>query len=163
MADWGNGSWGNSSEGNKNGNWDNAPQNVQQEDEETYDWDDSFTCEESSFVVLRPGEYAFTVKGFERGYFNGNEKSKACKMAKMTLEVQTEDGKASVKDSFFLKKSAKWRIDDFFRCIGVAKLGQTYQPNWTESIGMTGRAKIKNREYNGKKYNEVDRYVYPKE
>lgn len=138
-------------------------QNVapQAEEEKVYGWDDSYTCEEGgNFVVLPKGEYQFTVKSFERSYYNGNEKSKACPMAKLTLEVDSAEGKARVTDSLFLKSSAKWRMDSFFRCIGVAKVGQPYVPNWNNIIGMTGKAKIKPREYNGKQYNDVEAYLY---
>ena len=153
--------------GNTTTTWGNtaapAPQQEinQTEEEKVFGWDEAFTCEDGGgFVILEPGEYQFTVKNFERGYYNGSEKSKACPMAKLTLEVETPKGKARVTDSLFLKSSAKWQMDNFFRCIGVAKVGQPYTPNWNNIIGMTGMAKIKNREYNGKNYNDIEAYLF---
>lgn len=137
---------------------------AEQEEDMVLGWDDTFTCEDTpEYILLDPGEYVFTVKSFERGYYNGSDdgKIKACPMAKLHLEVTTPKGIARVDDTIFLKMKSKWKIDAFFRCLGLAKAGQAYTPNWNGVAGMQGRAKIKSIERKGKKYNNIDRYVYP--
>lgn len=147
------------------GNQQGAPQQAPQatanpNDDKVFSWDDSFMCEEGGAYILLPeGEYDFTVTSFDRSYFNGSEKSKACPMAKITLTVDTPEGKATIKDSLFLKMSAKWRMDAFFRSIGFAKANENYTPNWNNVIGAKGRARIKPHKYNDKDYNNVDRYI----
>lgn len=137
---------------------------AEQDDDMALGWDDTFTCEDTpEYILLDPGEYEFTVKSFERGYYNGSDdgKNKACPMAKLHLEVVTPKGTARVDDTIFLKMRSKWKIDAFFRCLGLAKVGQAYTPNWNSVAGMQGLARIKSVERKGKKYNNIDRYIYP--
>ena len=128
-------------------------------------WDDEVTVEESpAYIVLKPGTYDFEVASCERGYYEGNkEKGKSpCNTIKVTLDIQTPEGKAKCFTTLYMKKSAKGFITDFFRAIGMAKVGQTFKPDWNNAVGRTGKAKFTNHvSANGKTYNDLDRYIFP--
>lgn len=126
---------------------------------EAMDWEDEIE-KESEFVLLEPGEYEFKVAGFERQRFDGSEKMAPCPVAKLTLEVNAERGTASIFDRLFLNSKAEWKLSAFFGSIGQKKHGEKLRMNWQQVVGAKGHAKIKQREYNGKTYNEVDSYIY---
>ena len=130
------------------------------------DWNTPLFAEPApDFVVLPPGEYEFTVKKFERSMYQGGTSKKdghaiqPCPLAKITMEVQTANGIGLVNDTLFLRANAVWKISAFFQSIGMAKEGQPFTPDWNGAVGCTGKFKTKNREYNGKTFNEVDRYI----
>ena len=130
------------------------------------DWNTPLFAEAvPEFVVLPPGEYDFTVKKFERSMYQGGTSKKdghainPCPLAKITMEVQTENGPALVNDTLFLKANNVWKISAFFQSIGMAEEGKPFTPDWNGAVGGTGKFKTKSREYNGKTFNEVDRYI----
>lgn len=130
------------------------------------DWNTPLFAEPvPEFIILAPGEYDFTVKKFERSMYQGGTSAKdghaiqPCPLAKITMEVQTPNGNALVNDTLFLKANAVWKISAFFQSIGLAKENEPFTPDWNGAVGCTGKFKTKNREYNGKTYNEVDQYI----
>ena len=54
----------------------------------TFDWDDEIE-QESEFTLLDPGEYDFEIVSFERGQFDGSDKTPACKMATVNFKVKS--------------------------------------------------------------------------
>ena len=141
-----------------------AQSNTVQNDD-ALDWDDEVTVEDTpAYIIVKPGTYPFTVASCERGYYEGNpEKGKSpCNTIKVTLDIQTPEGKAKCFNTLYMKKSAKGFITDFFRAIGMAKIGETFKPDWNNAVGRTGQAKFKNHtSTNGKTYNALDRYIFP--
>ena len=133
--------------------------------DEALDWDSTIENEggESLFRLLPEGEYDFTVKGFDRYSFNGNDKTPPCPIAKLHLIVHAEDGDAQVDDSLFLAKRSEWKLSQFFICIGQKKHGEKLRMNWQAVAGSNGRLRISHRTYNGKEYNQVARYLEPAE
>ena len=143
-----------------------GPVKTEAGNETALDWNTPLFAEAvPEFIVLAPGEYDFTVKKFDRAMYQGGVSSKdghqiaACPLAKLTMEVQTAQGPALVNDTLFLKANNVWKISAFFQSIGMAKEGQPFTPDWNGAVGCTGKFKTKNREYNGKTFNEVDRYI----
>lgn len=124
-------------------------------------WDDEI-AEESSFVLLEPGDYDFTVTSFERKRYNGGANMCACNMAVLHLDV----GGASILDNLYLNKKAEWRMSQFFISIGQKKKGVPCKPNWNLVPGARGRCKIGVREWVGRngearQSNEVKEYYEP--
>lgn len=77
------------------------------------DWDSVIEAE-NEFVLLPEGEYEFTVKNFERGYFNGSEKMSACPKAELTLQIDAPQGTAIVKHNLFLSRKTEGLVCAFF-------------------------------------------------
>jgi len=124
-------------------------------------WDDEI-AEESSFVLLEPGDYPFTVTGFERKRFGGSVKMCACNMAELQIDV----GATTVRDKLFLNKKTEWRLSQFFTAIGQKEKGVPFVPNWSAVPGSTGVCKVgmytwKNDDGEEKKYNEIKEYYAP--
>ena len=82
------------------------------------DWNDTIENDGQEFVILPEGDYNFVVSNFERGRFPGSAKMQACNKASLTLQVETEDGVASIRTDLILNRLLEWRISAFFRCIG---------------------------------------------
>ena len=175
---WGNSNWGNNTNGGAAASWGNDAVSGQgKKNEMIYDgsaigFDDAISFSGNSYIVLKPGEYEFTVKSFERGYFNGNEKSPPCPTVKMNFEVETPDGNTTVMHTFFLRKweSAIDQIYNFFVSIGIATVQQRENkvpiiPKWNESVGRKGRFEIKNATKVDDKniiYNNVKKFIDPR-
>ena len=127
------------------------------------DWNDTIENDGQEFIILPEGDYNFVVSAFERGRFPGSTKMQACNKASLTLQVETEEGIATIRTDLILNRLVEWRISAFFRCIGRKKHGERLVMDWNNLIGAKGRARFKPRKYNDKDGNErqandVDRF-----
>lgn len=113
------------------------------------DWDDAIEDDGKGFVLLKEGDYEFTVTGFERGHFNGSAKIPACNKAALTLAVKSAEGNATIKTDLILYKSLEWKLSSFFRSIGQKKHGERLQMNWASVPGSIGKAHIIVRTWTG--------------
>lgn len=128
-------------------------------------WDEEITVEkEPEFVLLEPGEYNFTVTSFERGRYDGSSKLPACSVAKLALKCSNGIQETTVFVNLFLVSNQKWKLTHFFKSCRLIAAdipeGVNYAMPWSRVIGAQGRALIKNREYNDKQYNEVEKFLY---
>jgi hypothetical protein len=128
------------------------------------DWGDSIENDGQEFVLLPEGDYNFIVTNFERGRFPGGPKVPACNKATITVQVQGEEGIATVKFDLLLYRSLEWRISAFFRCIGQKKHGEKLVMDWNKVVGSVGRAHFKQRTYTNqygedKVVNDLDRFI----
>ena len=164
-AKWGNG-WGQQAA--------SASMEPQTEyDGSALDWDDEISFSGAMYTVLKPGEYDFTVKSFERGYYNGSTDGKvsACPLAKVTFEVETPEGKATIQHTFFLRKweSSLDFIYNYFVSIGMVTpeqrdAKQPFTPNWQAAVGRHGRFEIKNTPKKDDPkviYNNIKKFIDP--
>lgn len=129
-------------------------------------WDSEITNEGKDFVIAEPGDYEFTVTGFERKRHNGSAKMPACNYAELSIKLNTSNGECIVKDKLFLHSKSEWKISEFFLGIGQKKKGESFRPNWNAIVGATGRCKVTKRSYDkeGRTYwtNDIAKY-YPRE
>lgn len=133
------------------------------EDREVYSWDDE--VDEAEYTLLPPGDYKFTVKGFEKGYYEPKDPSKgpACDQANLQLSVHGTDTKGNEVDavifhSLRLRKKEIGFTRIFFDCIGlVPKTGKAPLP-WNKIAGETGICEIEIHEYNGQESNRVKKF-----
>lgn len=123
------------------------------------DWDDEI-LDDGEFTLLEAGDYDFEVTSFERSY----TKKDNAPMAVLKLKV-TDDGGASttITERIVLKRSAEWKLSQFFRSIGQKKHGEKLKMDWNRVLGATGRCEIEVDTYtanNGKeqKNNRVKRF-----
>lgn len=126
-------------------------------------FDGTIEQDAKEFILLLPGEYQFKVRNIEKGRYEGKPNGlPACNMVKVELEINTPQGTEIVYDNIYLHTRVEWRISSFFACIGMKKKGEPLRMDWN-IIGKTGLAKIENREYNGKKYNNISSYSLPED
>ena len=121
-------------------------------------WDEEIK-QESEFVLLEPGTYDFEVTGLEKAYFNGSEKMQPCPQARLELTID----KAKVFTNLFLNTKSEWKLSEFFISIGLKKKGEPLKMQWNKVLGLKGKCEVSNREYNGKTYNEVSKFLEPAE
>ena len=133
-----------------------------------FGWDDDLPMTESEFTLFDPGEYDYTVKSFERGWFDGSPKMGACNMAKVTITV-SDPATGMVGDVFvnlMLNSKVMFRITQFFKSCGLLKpdapSGERVKGTlFQQAVGRSGRVRLKHREYNGRTYNDVDEFLKP--
>ena len=128
------------------------------------DWNDSIETDGQEYVLFPEGDYNFTVTNFERGRFPGGPKVPACNKASITVQVNTQEGVATVKFDLLLYRSLEWRISAFFRCIGQKKHGEKLTMDWNKVMGSKGKAHFKQRTYTNnqgeeKATNDINRFI----
>lgn len=130
-------------------------------------WDDEITQDAASFITLAPGDYVFTVTGFERARHTPNPqnpgKLPACNKAIISIEIETEEGIASLKHNLFLHTSTEGMLSAFFGAIGQKKHGEPLRMNWNAVPGAKGVCRVSNRTYNDNVYNDVKNMIYADE
>jgi hypothetical protein len=122
------------------------------------DWNSEIQNDDQ-FVILNPGEYDFTITGFERGYFDGSDKIEPCNKAVITITVNSPQGVVDVDSQLLLSTKMEWKLSQFFTAIGRKKKGEKLVMNWDNLIGLKGRVDIGNRKHNGNTYNDVKRWL----
>lgn len=130
------------------------------------DWDSEIENEGSEFVVAEPGDYDFTVTGFERGRFQGSAKMPPCNQAKLTIRLDLPEGTCEIKHNLFLHSKTEWKLCEFFTAIGQRQSGQRVAMNWNAVIGSKGRCKVSKRSFesrDGKTLwaNDIDKFYAP--
>ena len=111
------------------------------------DWEEEFQSSDE-YLLLKEGDYNFTVIKFERGRFPGGQKIPECKKVILTLAVNTPEGTANVKYDLIMWSTLSFRIKNFLVSIGqVNREDKTIKPRWNDVIGCQGRAHFKPREY----------------
>lgn len=131
------------------------------------DWNSEIEKDGNDFVIAEPGDYSFTVVGFERARFNGSAKIPACNQAKLTIKLDMPDGSdCRVKHNLLLHSKVEWRLCEFFTAIGQRQKGQRLAPNWNALIGATGRCKVSKRKYTNRdgremETNDIDKFYEP--
>ena len=127
------------------------------EEVEEMDWDDGIEAEISTeeFAILPVGEYEFEVADLEKTYSKAGNK-----MAKITMDIHYQGHKYKVFDNIVLMSNMKWKIAQFFECLGLKKKGTELKSMpWNQVVEKHGRVKIKHEEYNGKTNAKVDSYI----
>ena len=125
------------------------------------DWDGSIEKDSPEFIILPDGDYKFTVTNIERGRFNGSDKMPPCNKVTVHMKVSSAEGDVTLRKDLFLHSKCEGILCAFFTCIGQRKHGEKISMNWNAVPGSNGRASVTTREYNGKKYNEVKRFLEP--
>lgn len=128
--------------------------------EREFDWNDTIQNDAPEFVILKPGEYWFTVEKFDRARHNGSDKLPPCNKAIVQIKIETAEGVAYVDHNLFLHSKTEGLLSAFFGAIGQKKHGEPLSMNWQTVPGSVGVCKIKNRVYNGNTYNEVQSMIY---
>ena len=127
-------------------------------------WDDTIQNDQKDFILLAPGDYQFTVTGFERGRHTPNPKNQGklpeCNKAVITVLVETPQGDAIMTHNLFLHSSTEGMLSAFFGAIGQKKHGEPLRMNWNAVMGAKGVCRVKHREYNGEKYNDIKSMIY---
>ena len=124
-------------------------------------WDDEIKGTGSEFEPVDPGEYAFRVVSMERERYAGGDKMGPCPVARIEIELTDAPRPAHIFERLYLNKKVMWKIVSFFTSIGLHEKGDEapFKPDWTRVAGRTGRVSVGVREYNGKRYNEVKRWI----
>ena len=123
-------------------------------------WGEEVLGEEQQFVLLPEGEYDFIVDNVN--YVRKTVDNTTCGFSEIVCRIKSQDGDVIVKSSIKLVQKMMWKITEFFVCIGMGRVGQKFKTDWPATRGRTGRLKISHRDFNGKKYNQVDKFIAPK-
>lgn len=137
----------------------------QSQSDGVFGWDDEIK-EESSFILLPEGDYAFAIKKFDKGRYDGGDKIPACPKAIVTFTVYTPDGQSvDIQENFLLHKKMEWKLSEFFASVGLKKKDEPIRMPWTPAlIGKGGVCKIIVHSYKkdgeNRQTNRIDK-LYP--
>lgn len=114
-------------------------------------WDDDFEAQESSFVLLPEGDYAFEITKLEKARHSGSEKVPPCNKAIVTFCIHAQDGDTYITENYLLIDLdwARRKMTEFFSAIGFAeKGGQRVRMHWgNDLIGRRGVCHVAPRKY----------------
>jgi hypothetical protein len=114
-------------------------------------WDDDFEAQESSFVLLPEGDYAFEITKLEKARHSGSEKVPPCNKAIVTFCVHAQQGDTYITENYLLIDLdwARRKMTEFFSAIGFAeKGGQRVRMHWgNDLIGRRGVCHVAPRKY----------------
>lgn len=130
------------------------------DENKVYDWDDEIEVE-SEFTTLDPGDYDFEIINFERGNYDGSDNIPPCKMAIVTFRVTDGKENNTIMERYYLCSKVEWKLSELFKSVGLKKSGEKVKMQWSKLVGSKGRCKVKIDEYNGKKYNHIDKLYAP--
>lgn len=116
--------------------------------EREFGWEDTIQ-NDSTFEVLPEGDYAFTVKGFERARHNGSEKLPPCNKAVLKIEVSDGARSTTLDHNLFLHSKTEGMLCAFFNAIGQRQHGQAMRMDWSRVTGARGRCKLGIRKWTG--------------
>lgn len=133
-------------------------------------WDDEVSASDAGknqqnddLVVLPKGTYPCTVMKVERGSFKGSKKLPPCNKVKVGIVIDGGDaGRGWADHNFYMHTSTLWKIYQFLEAVGLRKKGDTTAGRipWEKvEKGMTCRCEIHPREFDGREYNEVDKWL----
>ena len=138
--------------------------------EREFGWEDEI-AQDSSYVLLEPGEYWFTVTKIERQRHipNPNSRSKnplpPCNKAVVTLSILNMEGdKKEITYNLFLHSRTEGMLSAFFGAIGLKKHGEPLKMDWNAVLNSVGVCNVKKAiSTNGNEYNDIGFMVYADE
>lgn len=118
----------------------------------------------SLYDLIPDGVYNFTVYDCKPA----DETPKGFQRMQVELSIDYKGQEARVSDNIVLCSNMIWRIGQFFKCLGMDEEimkngGKVTMDTWHATVGRTGKFENKQREYNGKMYNRVLKYIAPDE
>lgn len=131
-----------------------------------FDWNSTISNAEETneYKPLPEGDYEFVINTVTKKMFNGSAKMPACPQA--SIEVHVDDPNTGrtvpVFSNLFLCSSQEWKLAQFFKSIGVMSADDKQLRMRWDIEGEKGICHIAPREYNGKVYNDIKKWVLPK-
>lgn len=140
---------------------------MDQNTEREFDWNDEIEKDGGDFILLKPGDYDFTITNFERGRYDGGDKLPPCNMAIVHCQIETPEGSTTIQNRLFLHSKTEGILSAFFSSIGLKKKGEKLKMDWNKVIGSKGRCKVDLRNWTNdsgevKQSNDIKRF-HPKE
>lgn len=115
----------------------------------------------NDYPLLPDGTYEFQVEKVTGKEYTPKPGGKMGRCAEIDLQmrVDTADREYKVFDRLYTDPSAIWKMTAFAKSIGEFKTGMTPSALLRAAEGAIGNFEVRTHEYNGKKSNEVKRYI----
>lgn len=139
------------------------------ENERELSWEDIIENDGPEYLLLPEGDYDFTVIGFDRERHPGSAKLPPCNKAVLSIQIDTPEGRATIRHNLFLHSKCEGLLCSFFSSIGQRKHGEKLRMNWNSVPGSKGRCKVGIREWiserdgEKKQSNEIKKFYEPVE
>lgn len=131
-------------------------------------WETPLRGDTGEYPVLPAGVYEFTVKSAIGAEYKPRPGGKLghCAQIKLTLifEGKGTNGKeisVNVFENLFSDPSQEWKMSAFAKSTGIWHEDMTPADVMNRAQGMTGTAQLRIGEWNGRKRNEVERFIVP--
>jgi len=131
-----------------------------------FDWNSTISNAEETneYKPLPEGDYEFVINAVTKKMFNGSAKMPACPQASIEIHVDDPNTGRTVPvfSNLFLCSSQEWKLAQFFKSIGVMSADDKQLRMRWDIEGEKGVCHIAPREYNGKVYNDIKKWLLPK-
>lgn len=131
-----------------------------------FDWNSTISNAEETneYKPLPEGDYEFVINSVTKKMFNGSAKMPACPQASIEIHVDDPNTGRTVPvfSNLFLCSSQEWKLAQFFKSIGVMSADDKQLRMRWDIEGEKGTCHIAPREYNGKVYNDIKKWLLPK-
>ena len=131
-----------------------------------FDWNSTISNAEETneYKPLPEGDYEFVINSVTKKMFNGSAKMPACPQASIEIHVDDPNTGRTVPvfSNLFLCSSQEWKLAQFFKSIGVMSADDKQLRMRWDIEGEKGVCHIAPREYNGKVYNDIKKWLLPK-
>ena len=140
----------------------NTNENTKHDEMNVMAWDDVIADTKNNMLTT-PGRYRFDVISAQKDFCENG-----CPMVRLTMSIDTPDGKIEAKNILFLRADRKWLLASFFRCLGMLAAGGSIRMDWDHVIGKQGWADFRPDTYTGTDNRQhyctrVERYIPPEE
>ncbi len=117
---------------------------------------------ENDYPVLPDGVYEFQVEKVTGKEYVPKPGGKMGRCAEIDIQmrVDTKEREYRVFDRLYSDPTAVWKMTAFAKSIGVFKTGMTPSALLKSADSAIGNFEVKTKVYNGKKQNEVKRYIF---
>ena len=132
-----------------------------------FNWDSTIGSnaqeQDTGFKPLPEGDYEFVINSVTKKIYNGSAKMPACPQASIEIHVDdpTTGRTVPVFTNLFLCSSQEWKLTQFFKAIGVMSPNDKQLRMRWNIEGERGICHIAPREYNGKQYNDIKKWLAP--
>ena len=115
--------------------------------------------QDDRFTLLPEGDYVFRVVDVDRETFIGSAKLPPCIQVNLTMQVETPEGPARIRENLKLCTQMEWLLCAFFRCIGLKEKGKAVVMDWDRVPGARGRFHTKPGTFSGTDRNPYNKNV----
>lgn len=121
---------------------------------------------DTGFEPLAPGTYEFQIEGVTIQPYSGSDKIKPCDKLHIQMRIDLANGRTrKVWDDIFLDETHNYSMNKLVMLVESTQIrmpdASTAKQIADKLVSGIGKAEITIREWNGKKSNQVVRYIKP--
>lgn len=130
---------------------------MSEQNKDGFGWGDKVDPKEAPRVLLPEGTAMFTVLGFKRSRGEcGKYGTQNVALVRLMVVSDVDGTETEIEEKIWLVHALKWKLLQFFTCIGQRKHGDEgeFMPDWSKIEGCGGACEINHRTFKKKDNSE---------